>query len=515
MTEAIAERAKLPDLAEITQQLVQCREQIVQSGKRQKQQQQQQIALEALQAASATLGRLPPVADVQRELDRLTELGTEQSKKQGEVNLKLQLHTMLAGAGEFHTCPVCDQTVDNMSSSPKVLKELQDKMAQWEATLAETRAAWSAQKELLSQHALYSSEMRRLAVQVQTETQALQNLPALPSEDELLALRGRLETSQAQILEVAARVETHTARVAGYTASLGAYPNWQAIKDTEVLETAPLHAKLRTLRQAETDLVELVKAYTAACSSADHTARARVQNLAEHDDCKVKLLTAKAFPATLQEVINRVGPELSPVTELQALQNAYLLQFGSFNESVRNSEELQRRQMELEVRMDKDKARRSLLATMETVRDAYHRTGVPLAYMRRKFERLCVLTCVNLEKLDSSFTVESDPENPVTFLFRRTDDPTNYVMSQSKLSGGQRVRLTVAFLMALQQLILPEVSFLVLDEPSVHLDQPGVESLRDLLVELGQHLQSGEAQVIVCDHNEALQPSFQNVIRLT
>jgi ATPase subunit of ABC transporter with duplicated ATPase domains len=64
-------------------------------------------------------------------------------------------------------------------------------------------------------------------------------------------------------------------------------------------------------------------------------------------------------------------------------------------------------------------------------------------------------------------------------------------------------------------MVLPEVSLLVLDEPSLHLDHEAVESLRDLLQNLGSTLASSEAQVIVCDHNPILLPAMGKVVTLT
>jgi DNA repair exonuclease SbcCD ATPase subunit len=84
----------------------------------------------------------------------------------------------------------------------------------------------------------------------------------------------------------------------------------------------------------------------------------------------------------------------------------------------------------------------------------------------------------------------------------------------NKLSGGQRVRLSIAFLLAVQQLIIPELGLLVLDEPTTHVNDEGVESLADLLQNLGAQLASSDAQIVVCDHDHRLERAFQITVRL-
>lgn len=145
----------------------------------------------------------------------------------------------------------------------------------------------------------------------------------------------------------------------------------------------------------------------------------------------------------------------------------------------------------------------------------FTRQGLAISYLNYKFEKLTELTQHNLNLLGSNIIIRPDPETPLSFLFQRMDQPDINELPQYKMSGGQRVRLSIAFLLAVQQLILPEVSLLVLDEPSLHLDHEAVESLRDLLQNLGSTLASSEAQVIVCDHNPILLPAMGKVVSLT
>jgi ABC-type Mn2+/Zn2+ transport system ATPase subunit len=72
----------------------------------------------------------------------------------------------------------------------------------------------------------------------------------------------------------------------------------------------------------------------------------------------------------------------------------------------------------------------------------------------------------------------------------------------------------LAFLMAVQEALVPEVGLLVLDEPSMHLDERGKASLAELLAETGRRLSVGESQVWVSDHAIELEPAFGATVRL-
>ena len=84
----------------------------------------------------------------------------------------------------------------------------------------------------------------------------------------------------------------------------------------------------------------------------------------------------------------------------------------------------------------------------------------------------------------------------------------------SKLSGGQRVRLSLSFILSIQQLVMSEIGFITLDEPSTHLDEEGIDSLGDLLKKIRMIFADSEHQLWVCDHNPKLEASFDKTLIL-
>lgn len=105
-------------------------------------------------------------------------------------------------------------------------------------------------------------------------------------------------------------------------------------------------------------------------------------------------------------------------------------------------------------------------------------------------------------------------ERGLSFKFLRTDQANAAWLGMNRLSGGQKIKLAIAILISIQKLICPELCFLVLDEPSTHLDEPSIQALSNLLSNLQEMLNISGGQVFVIDHNEILNRSFTTTIQL-
>lgn len=175
---------------------------------------------------------------------------------------------------------------------------------------------------------------------------------------------------------------------------------------------------------------------------------------------------------------------------------------------------IKKRLLEIEQKIQLDAEKRDVIGELQRIVAAFSRSGIPMAYVQHKFDSLVTMTQENLEIMDANFAIIPHPERPVSLQFYRVDEPGQVLFDHEKLSGGQKVRLSVAFLLAVQQLVVPDLGFLVLDEPSTHLDEESRENLKDLLLNLGQQLENTDTQILVCDHAQELQPAFFNTIEL-
>jgi DNA repair exonuclease SbcCD ATPase subunit len=202
------------------------------------------------------------------------------------------------------------------------------------------------------------------------------------------------------------------------------------------------------------------------------------------------------------------------LAELKKLQESYDMAKGALEEARKTLKAAEGEMQALEEKARKDGARRELVSDLKRLKEALGRGGVPSATVSDRFDAMAGAVAETLDSMCANFTVEPDKDSPVSFLFTRLDDESGDALPQSRLSGGQKVRLSIAFLLALHRLVVPDVGLLVLDEPSTHLDAEGVESLANMLTSLGAVMKDGGCQVFVVDHNEALTRAFTSGIKI-
>lgn len=262
------------------------------------------------------------------------------------------------------------------------------------------------------------------------------------------------------------------------------------------------------LRDLRTYNVEVVR-------MANEVRTAEQQLTIINDQIETASNTLIGFPPSPEEVqlFEKFGGDATLVqTELQSRQDAWLRQNGMLIEAQRARSAAGTRLRELEERAAQDVKRRTCLNRLHELKVLMSRQGLPGKYVAHRFTQLAVLTQTHLTRMAAGFDVSIDPEIPLSFRFKRQDDGADLPMT--KLSGGQRVRLSLAFLMAVQEALVPDVGLLVLDEPSMHLDERGKASLAELLMETGRRLSVGESQVWVSDHAIELEPAFGATVRL-
>lgn len=203
------------------------------------------------------------------------------------------------------------------------------------------------------------------------------------------------------------------------------------------------------------------------------------------------------------------------IAELEEKSKQMSAAEGALDEADRQLLALRKKQSDLDNRVEADRRVRSLIEQLRQLKETLGRGGLATTYMHYMFGLIIKRARSFLGVINANFDIQPDPDRAMSLNYVRLDDESGCVLPQEKLSGGQRVRLTIAMLLAVQSILLPEVGLLVLDEPSNHMDEEGVERLRDLLFAVGKHLGNGNMQMIVCDHREALMSAFGHVIRLT
>lgn len=228
---------------------------------------------------------------------------------------------------------------------------------------------------------------------------------------------------------------------------------------------------------------------------------------------KIENLEA-AFTDRLKSMMASLNDEEKIISELKNKNDRYTECKTKTAQVRAQANGIKARLLEIEEKIKLDEDKRAVIRDLQGIVTAFSRHGIPMTYVQHKFDDLVALTQENLEIMDANFAITPHPDKPVSLQFYRVDEPGQVVFDHDKLSGGQKVRLSIAFLLAVQQLIIPDLGFLVLDEPSTHLDDEARENLKDLLLNLNQQLQATDTQIIVCDHARELEPAFVKTIKL-
>ena len=218
-----------------------------------------------------------------------------------------------------------------------------------------------------------------------------------------------------------------------------------------------------------------------------------------------------SFPPQLKHLVEQGGEVKDTLIENNKIYNQLEAKAAQLKVQANG---IRKRLREIEDKIKLDAEKRAVIQELQRVVHAFSRQGIPMSYVQHKFDSLVSMTQDNLEIMDANFAIIPHPAKPVSLQFYRVDEPGQVLFDHDKLSGGQKVRLSIAFLLAVQQLVIPDLGFLVLDEPSTHLDEEARENLKELLLNLNQQLESTDTQILVCDHARELEPAFVNVIQL-
>jgi DNA repair exonuclease SbcCD ATPase subunit len=278
---------------------------------------------------------------------------------------------------------------------------------------------------------------------------------------------------------------------------------WPAENDTAETEAASLVASLS---------YEIRKAADSAAQFAE--AQTRVSRV--RDSLLSKLAEVSASNSGLTALLSAEGilthaGVLQATDALRHLQTDYHQTVGRLvaaRESLRNANS---KVIEIETRIAEQGERRRLADDLARLRDTFKPSGVATEYLDYRFGQVARLASEYLAESGADFMVCASTEIPLAYDFLRLDRPSEVWMPQSRMSGGQRVRLAVATLRAIHALIMPNVGLMVLDEPTTHLDDDAVRSMAEMLRGIGAE---GNLQMIVCDHNPVLIDAFSDTITL-
>lgn len=496
---------------------------------------QHEVLVKKLKGIAANREELNADVIIPKRESVIAEIKTKIADHTAHLNItKAVLNLHGCENTETH-CPICNSAVSDdirklaAGTSAKLETQIQELTAELNRQVSELNNLKQTNQTLLNEHLVTSEKIKQLN-QRMADIKVVED-PSTSSVAELEELVARKESLIQKIVITKTQIESTEKSI---QAALNKFSqeDWDKLCASIVEASAGVVAEINTVNAALLTLNDSTTLIQSKLSHYNSKLQEYHKQMANLEAAKSVLKSVEIEAAAAEEqyalvikyissYLNNAGQTATYTTKtewlnyLRSCEEARMKLQGMLQAFQQQQQQLAVSRTELEAKKLNQIKLVLVVEEMRQLKRTFTRQGLPISYLNYKFEKLTELTQHNLNLLGSNILIRPDPETPLSFLFKRMDQPGIDELPQYKMSGGQRVRLSIAFLLAVQQLVLPEVSLLVLDEPSLHLDHEAVESLRDLLQNLGSTLASSEAQVIVCDHNPILLPAMGKVVNLS
>lgn len=480
---------------------------------------------EANTNAAATLAeRDSKAAECDRLAEEWRQVNSELSVVTKELSMRQSLQKELAAnVSGACDCPVCGSTSANLdflqSSIARFSVQKDELIRKADEIKNQGSAARSASTLAERAHASWVTCVENLKKEQLTLKLTLQDAPDTQS-------------AQAQIEALEAQIAAYNVAAAAVTRLRSVVNQIQAVLPAQLPTAAGLAEAEQRLNQLEISVgvwdASLDTKETELRSRAGHL-RMQSSNLSNAlavlQEGKQRMARAEA---NLQQTLAKISQfppiyDLLSQTAVVTIDDAvqvcnFVRERQSAHSSLVGKHEAARKAMlnadaalnELELRIAEQGNRRRLLEDLTRLRDAFRPAGVTMDYLDYKFGQIAEVAADYLAESKADFMVAASPDAPLSYEFIRLK-PGEKWLTQSRLSGGQRIRLAVATLRAIHSLIMPNVGLIVLDEPTTHLDTEAKLAMADMLRRIGAE---GTLQMIVCDHDPLLIDAFDSQIVL-
>lgn len=262
--------------------------------------------------------------------------------------------------------------------------------------------------------------------------------------------------------------------------------------------------KLKAKHDGLTGLVGNNNGAKAAYQAQAGMLQVRLEELRKERPYLISSVLALGPVVTLENVRTVIG-------QLRERQTEFDTQTGTVAAALRAMNAAGETLQELELKISEQQSRIVIGKELESVRAAFLPSGITADFLAHQFARIAVAAQDHLAQMSADFMVIASENRALSFDFLKLNEPNGSWLSQNRMSGGQQVKLAIAVLLAIHELIIPQVGLLVLDEPSTHLDTDSRIALAEVLKEIGNR---GNFQLVVCDHSPELKDAYTDTIEL-
>ena len=146
---------------------------------------------------------------------------------------------------------------------------------------------------------------------------------------------------------------------------------------------------------------------------------------------------------------------------------------------------------------------------IDNLKKVYKATALPTVVSYRYMDRVVTELNKTLSDIGLPFIIELEPDLSFVANFGYHKVPA------ARLSGGQKIMLTIAYRLAVNFTFATNLGLLCLDEPTVGLDEANLGALEKAFERLSQFSSANGVQVIVVTHEKGISHLFDHTIDLT
>ena len=223
----------------------------------------------------------------------------------------------------------------------------------------------------------------------------------------------------------------------------------------------------------------------------------KIKELESAIDSKKRELESLGFSEKelkkIQEKVRSIENDIQELNGKKSVKEGNLMQTLEKIENVKAQIETRERELKKVERIQK------LVSDLERIRAAYHRDGVQRLLRQKIAPIISELATEYIENFNMDITdIYLSEDFDITVVKNSVEVPT------STLSGGEKVAVALALRLAIARALSRNLSVVIMDEPTTHLDE---ERRKDLVEILDRFFKSGEAipQVVIVTHHPELE----------
>ena len=440
-----------------------------------------------IEEAEKTLIELRPAADEARGL--VTQAENFESIKGRREALELEL----AGArklAEAEPTP-CPATEEEILAAERDLMKLEGEYAQYQLLIKAGAAAHKDNHCPTCGQDIHQEHVLEAQLKVDRMKQPLDEMRG--SVGQLKSALGEWKSKSVVLLTLKKGAKE---RIGAIESELVTIPTVESVDDTKVDEAREVLANYKAFENSVGELRARAKAAQDTLQALTGARQERERELQALRD-QVSQDPGSEAVSGVEEALRRDENARMALERAMGIRDSLMNQKQSLEAQLKTWEAEEVKLARLRIWRDR----------VENARRLLHRDALPGQVARAFMGALNRRLAYYLELFGSTFTSEIAPDTLVTCSF-----PGQPGVPSERLSGGQKVILGVAFRFAIYDLFVSDLGVMILDEPTVYLDDNNVAAVAELLNHLKGFSKAAGIQLFVVTHEQQLADSFDQVV---